>query len=137
MQRKVYQHGIFPDSGSGLIPTDWAANPFCSDFVRENLWETMICCSDFHGKTPFCTAYSAFRLNFSSIPLPFSGSEPLYPALVPIVLFISVKSIDPVHFILGQGKMIKLRIFFNVVWIAGAWNHHHTLLQIPAQNHLR
>lgn len=52
--------------------------------------------------------------------------------LVPIVLFASVKGVDPIHFRVGQCEVVNLCIFFDVVGIAGAWDDYHALLQIPS-----
>ena len=57
---------------------------------------------------------------------------PIEMPLVPIVLFASVKGIDPIHFRTGQCEVVNLRIFFDVVGIAGAWDDYHALLQIPS-----
>ena len=50
---------------------------------------------------------------------------------IPIVLFVPVEGLDLRHLLIAQRKMIQLRIFLDVVRIAGTGNDHHALLQVP------
>lgn len=48
------------------------------------------------------------------------------------MFFVTIKCIDTIYFIFGQGKMIKFCILLNVIGIAGTGNYYNALLQIPA-----
>ncbi len=57
-------------------------------------------------------------------------------SLVPVVLFISVKGVDLLHFRISQLEIVQFGILSNMLRVAGAGNDHHALLQIPMEDHL-
>ena len=62
-----------------------------------------------------------------------SGASAWLSRLIPVVFFVPVQGVDLVHFLLRQLKMIELRVFSDVLRVAGAGDDHYALLQIHPQ----
>jgi len=55
---------------------------------------------------------------------------------IPIVLFTPVQSTDRHHFLLREFKAEQIKVFFDMLRIGRAGDHHDAPLQIPPEDHL-
>ena len=126
-------HWRIAEPGPGPLPS--AAERSCSQKGTGHLKTASHKNAAKCAKEPACTITpvpSHWRVSFR-----FPTAHEWSQVSVPVMFFLPVQRRDPLHLPLCQRKVKKGEILPEMIWITGARNHHHTLLQIPPENHLR